>query len=144
MANAFRSGTAGDVYVESNLIAGISQWSLNQQTAPVPIPNFQSPTDADDRVWVEVLAGLSTATGQLTGYFDVDPTNYTDGPTTQISTGLFVTLVLLESKDEPWGYAVNVLLTSFNNTVNVNNQPNTFTADFTVNGVVPISSVQAP
>lgn len=144
MADAFRSGTAGDVYVTGQLIAGISQWSLDQQSAPIPIPNFQSTVDGNGRVWPDVLVGLSGATGSLTGYFNVDPTDYTDGPLTSITTGIYVNLVLVESKLEPWGYAVYALLSNFNNQVNVNNQANTFTANFTVSGEVPISAVVTP
>jgi hypothetical protein len=144
MANDFRSGTAGDVYVAGHLVAGIYTWKLDQQTAPVPIPNFQSPIDGLNRVWPQNLFGLTTATGSFEGYFNVDPTDVTDGTTTSITTGIGVKLDLILSKGALWGYEVTAILTSFSTTVNVNNQPNSFTCNFTVSGIVPRSAVVTP
>lgn len=139
MPNTFVSGTAGRVYSDGGIVAGIKSWRLEQTTAEVPIPHFESPTDALNRVWPEYLFGLSGATGTLEGQFDTNAANPTDSI---ITTGQEYTLLLLFSKTSLWGFAVTANITAFGSGSAVENQPATFTASFRVNGIVPLSAVQ--
>jgi len=138
VANTFLSGIAGDVLVAGVSVAGIKLWRLDQTTAEIGIPHFQSFVDASGRMWPDYLPGLSGATGTLEGYFDVNAGNPTDSI---ITTGIYVTMKLRFSKTTLWGFAVYALITAFGASSNVENQPNSFTASFRVSNAVPLSAV---
>lgn len=138
MAHTPVSGTAGRVIVSVADFWGIKSWRLDQTTAEVPIPHFESDTDAAGRVWPEYLFGLSGATGTLEGQYDTNAANASDSV---VTTGVNYTLLLLFSKSSNWGFAVSANFTAFGAGTNVENQPATFTASFRVTGVVPLSSV---
>lgn len=131
------SGTAGRVQVDGVTFSLIKSWRLEQTTAEVGIPNFESPTDALSRMWPEYLYGLSGATGTLEGYFDVDLSAPTDDI---LTTGVEVTLKLLFSKTSTLGFEVTANPTAFGSGTNVENQPASFTLAFRVNGIVPLSA----
>lgn len=131
------SGTAGRVQVEGATFSLIKSWRLEQVTAEVGIPHFESPTDALDRMWPEYLFGLSGATGTLEGYFDVDLSAPTDDV---LTTGIEVTLQLMFSKTSSLGFEVEANVTAFGSGTAVENQPATFTLSFRVNGIVPLSA----
>lgn len=131
------AGTAGRVKVDGVIIGGIKLWKLDQTTAEIGIPHFESAVDALLRVWPQFLAGLSGATGSMEGYYDVDLSAPTDDV---ITTGVFATLDLIFNKSSAFGFAVNVLFTSFGPGTNVENQPATWMANFRITGVVPLSA----
>lgn len=143
MPNTFVGGTAGRMVVSGITVAGIKMWRLTQTTAEIGLPNFESPTDVNTRVWPEYLAGLSSGTGTMEGYFDVNAANPTDAALTVAGTdsNTNITLQLLFQKSSVWGFEVLVLITSFESGTNVENQPATFTANFRVTGIVPLSAV---
>ncbi len=144
MAHSFQSGNAGDVYVDGALTACVSMWKLDLAAAVMPIPTFQSAIGFNGLPWPNSIFGLATGTGSLEGWFDTDPTNSTDGATVGIAIGTSVILDLIENKGSMWGYEVTALITQFGTGSNINNQPNAFTAAFTVSGVVPRSAVVSP
>lgn len=131
------SGTAGRVYVEDDIIAGIKSWRLDQTTAEIGIPHFESTVDALGRVWPSYLLGLSGATGTGEGQFLVGAVA-TDAT---ITTGIEVVLSLIFRKSDIWGFGVTAIITAFGSGTNAENQPATFTFSFRVTGVVPLSSV---
>lgn len=131
------SGTAGRIKVDGTIIGGVKLWRLDQTTAEIGLPHFESDVDALERVWPAFIAGLSGATGTLEGYFDSDLSAPTDD---EITTGVFVTLQLQFNKSSAFGFEVNVLFTSFGSGTNVENQPATFVANFRITGVVPLSA----
>ncbi len=135
---AFVSGTSGRVAIGNATVAGIKTWRLDQVTAEVGLPNFESTVDGNSRVWPDYLAGLSGATGTLEGYFNSGAGDPTDS---FITTGVFVTLALLFNKVDSWGFGVTALVTAFGSGTNVENQPATFTVSFRVTGAVPLSAV---
>lgn len=138
MANTPISGTAGRVIVDGGNFWGIKSWRLDQTTAEVGVPHFESDVDALGRVWPEYLFGLSGATGTLEAQMDINAANASDSI---VTTGVQYTLLLLFSKTSNWGFAVLANFTSFGSGTNVENQPATFTAQFRVTGVVPLSAV---
>lgn len=150
---AFRSGLSGRVFISGRgNIAGIKVWRLEAVTAEIPIPHFESQVDAFGRVWPAYLKGLSGATGSLEGYFDTGPVAagaigavgavvanvVTD---VMLSNGFDATLKLFLDRAANWGFAVSAFVTNFTPNVAVENQPVGFTANFRVNGVVPLSTV---
>lgn len=135
--STFTSGTAGRVIAGATTVAGIKSWKLDQVAADIPIPHFESPTDASGRVWPEYLVGLCGATGSLEGQFDSAAGTATDQ---YIAVGIPGTLVLQFSKTSTWGFTVTVIITAFGSGTNVENQPATFTASFRVTGIVPFSA----
>lgn len=136
----FVSGTAGRVIVSSGVpFVGIKSWRLEQTTAEVGVPNFESTTDDLERMWPDYLFGLSGATGTLEGWFDTGGAN---NPSDEVvTTGVNYTLLLLFDKSSNWGFAVSANFTSFGAGTNVENQPASFSAAFRVTGVVPLSAV---
>lgn len=134
------SGTAGRIGVNGSTVAGIKSWRLDQTTAEIGIPHFESPVDALGRVWPEYLLGLSGATGTGEGQFAVGAGDTTDSI---ITTGIAATLALLFRKSDSWGFGVSVIITGFNSGTNVENQPATFTFSFRVTGAVPLSTIVA-
>ncbi len=141
MADNFVSGVWGRVYATGyGVIGGIKTWSIDATTAEVPIPHFESTVDAYGRVWPNYLTGLSGATGQLEGYFNVGTAG---SPVSDriFSNGFQGSLALYLDKRSSWGFGVLALITNFRPQVAVENQPVSFTATFRVNGVVPLSGV---
>lgn len=136
----FVSGTAGRIKVDTITVGGIKSWRLDQTTAEIGIPHFESPVDALGRVWPEYLLGLSGATGTGEGQFLVGAGGA--GATDElITTGVAATLALLFRKSDAWGFGVSVIITAFGSGTAVENQPATFTFSFRVTGVVPISTI---
>lgn len=145
---AFAAGVWGRVYITGyGNVAGISVWRMEAQTAEIPIPHFESTVDAYSRVWPNYLKGLSGATGTLEGYFDIGPSIPAVAGTaiavsdTMLSNGFDATLKLYLFRTTNWGFAVTSFVTNFAPQVAVENQPVKFSANFRVNGVVPLSTV---
>lgn len=132
------SGTEGRVRVGGTIVAGIKSWRLEQTTAEIGIPHFESPTDIYSRVWPQYLLGLSGATGTGEGQFLAGAGAPTDDT---ITTGIEVTLGLIFSKSDEWGFGVSAVITAFGSGTNVENQPATFSFSFRVTGVVPLSTI---
>ncbi len=143
MANSYVSGVGGRVNTAASgatPVAGVKSWRLDQVAGLAEVTNFESVFDAvsQPRLWREYLVGLCGATGTLEGVFDTNASNPTDAP---IYVGIQVVLRLLFSKTSRWGFTVTALVTAFGSGTNVDNQPATFTASFTVTGIVPLSAV---
>lgn len=140
MPTTMVSGTAGRLKASTNTttvtIATVKSWTLTKTTNAIPVPTFESPTQGS-LTYPEVLSGLSQATLSVTGFFNTDATDKTDGI---ISNGNYYYLDLILVKGTPFGYDnVYALCTSFKATVNVENQADGFEAEFTTSGVVPLS-----
>lgn len=134
------SGIDGRMSVSGVPVSGIKSWKLSKKTNPVPIPNFESPTDADGNMWPYTLRGLSGANVSFEGQVNTDPTDATDSGTPGISNGLEVTLDLYESKNSDFGYEdLLVLILDFEPGTSVENQAATFTANGVVQGICPKS-----
>lgn len=137
----YASGNDGRLKVGGVTVATIKSWKLNKTTTAIPVPNFESPTQAgvngSTLVYPEKLAGLSDGTVSIEGQFDVGlPTDGT------ISNGSFYTLDLIIVKGTPFGYDdVVALCTAFAPGTNIENQAASFTAEFATSGVVPLSGV---
>jgi hypothetical protein len=140
--NSFVGGTAGRVVVNGVTVVGIKNWRLEQVSAEIPLPNFESEVDAGGRVWPDYIVGLSGATGTFEGYYDINVANPTDAILSVSGAyGATYILVLYFSKYSLWGFAVEAIITQLGAGTNVENQPAMFTANFRVAGVVPLSSV---
>jgi hypothetical protein len=143
MSNRFITGTDGRVRVGAGnlVVAGISKWGLDKKTVVMPIPHFESPVEAGTlKVYPNTLFGLSGATGSLEGYFDTDPTNYTDGGAPGIQDGVQLSLDLMFSKTYTWGiYNVPSACSDFNLGQVIDGKA-TFTLAFTVNGIPGMST----
>jgi hypothetical protein len=141
MAVTMVSGNDGRVRIGTTIVATVKSWKLNKTTTPVPVPNFESPTQEGDTatlVYPEVLGGLSQATITLEGQFNIDLSDATD--TIGISNGEFADLDLYLSKAVPYGFDdVPVMFTAFNPSTTIDNQAASFTAEAVSNGVVPFS-----
>lgn len=128
-------------------LAFIKVWNYEGQTAEIPVPHFESAVDVNFRVWPEFLKGLSGATGQCEGYFNsISPVVVSlvaGSPVTDVvfSNGLDAIVKLYTDRRGNWGYAANVWFPNFRVTVNEENQPVAFSANFRVNGVMPLSAV---
>ena len=133
----YLSGTAGNVGINGVTVFGIKSWRLSQTTAEVALPNFQSPVDGNGRVWPRYLVGLSGATGTGEGQFLSGSGSPTDAT---ISTGFYVLMTLQFNKADAWGYQFYAWITSFEPGTAVENQPATFTFNFRVDGIVPLSA----
>lgn len=133
MADTFLSGTDGRVKVAGVVIAGITSWSLESQTAIIKIPHFEGPTDGLSRMWIPKLFGLSDAQGSIEGYFNVGAGVVSDAV---FRNGTVATLSLIISKGTAFGFVVNAVLSSIRIQDTVENQPVKFTANFEVNGVL--------
>jgi hypothetical protein len=139
---SFVAGVWGRVYIAGRgNVAGIKSWGLDASTAEIPIPHFESTVDAYNRIWPEFLKGLSGATGSLEGYFDVGTVPATAVTDVMLSNGFDATMKLYLFRTTQWGFAVTTWVTNFRPQTAVENQPVTFSANFRVNGVVPLSSV---
>ena len=138
------SGTDGRLVSQGVIVYGIKTWKLSKKTTPIPIPNFESPTDADGNVWPYSLRGLSGANVSFDGQVNTDPTDSTDSGYPSISNGLTVTLDLYESKESSWGYeGLEVLITDFDSGTNIENQAASFTASGVIQGICPKSGTIA-
>lgn len=139
---AFSAGVWGRVYITGRgNVAGIKSWRLEAVTAEIPIPNFESTVDAFQRVWPDYLKGLSGANGSLEGYFDSGPNAVTAVTDVMLSNGFDATMKLFLDRRALWGFACYTFVTNFTPQVAVENQPVSFTANFRVNGVLPLSAV---
>ncbi len=146
MAVAMVSGNDGRFKASTTTttvtIATIKSWKLTKTTTPIPVPNFESPTQVGSTntlVYPAVLAGLSQATLTVEGQFNCDATDKTDG---LITNGNYYYMDLIFVKGTPFGYDnVYALCTSFSPGTNIENQAASFTAEFTCSGVVPLSGV---
>lgn len=144
MATTMVSGNDGRVIVDSFTIATAKSWKLTKTTAAVPVPTFESDTQANagpapDLVYPDTLPGLSGATITLEGFFNTDATDKTDA---SFSNGDYVLLDLILVKGTPFGYAqIYALCTSFSPTTTIENQAAGFTAEFVAKGVVSKSGV---
>ena len=75
-------GTEGRVRlgVGNTVVAGIMEWRINKQLAPIPINHFELTADGDGIVWSTFEKGLASATATLRGHYDVgDDTEGTVG-----------------------------------------------------------------
>lgn len=141
------SGTAGRVRNFGNtfVIATVDSWELSGDTFGILVPTFDADeVDADDRVWPDVLKGLSTGKILLTGKFNSDASDTTDGSSADLTNGIYIQLDLYVDKDAPWGYSnVFGLVTNFKPGVKVENQAALFSCEVMTRGAIGRSSVIA-
>lgn len=137
--SAYASGNDGRVrrtgQAPGTGVAGLNKWSLSKQTAKIVIPHFESPVDGDGNVWPTLLRGLSSATGNASGFIDVDPSSATDS-VTGLSNGLLVELDLVLTKSTAWGIkSLPAFIDQIDIGSDINNQAASFQMNFTVNGI---------
>lgn len=130
------SGIDGRIKSGGNVVALLNKWSLSKQTAKIVIPHFESPTDGDGNVWPTLLRGLSSATGNCSGFMNVHPTDATDSGSPGLRNGLETLLDLIFLKSSAWGIKnIPAFIEQIDFGHDVNNQAGTFSMNFTVNGV---------
>lgn len=141
------AGTDGRVrnYDTQKIISGISKWSLQQTTTPLPYPHFESLTQANGLVVPGKLRGLGDYKVNIEGWFNI---NVTDGTTVTTSTnfvnGSYILVDLLVSKTTSQGYgAVEGWVANLVTDVDVNNQVEKFTMTLEVSGPIPVFGVVA-
>src|SRR5688572_10455580 len=98
-------GTEGRVALAAGsvAVAGVMEWRINKQLAPIPINHFELTADADGIVWSVFEKGLASATCTLRGHYNVDATDKTEGGTPAIKVGKTLVIDLLFSRT-PFGY----------------------------------------
>lgn len=101
------SGINGDVHINGSRLAGLSEWALNIDAAVVD-STFLGNT------WTEIVGSVKNATGDISGYKDLDQENLY----LVLRDGTFVNLNLYETEDTYW-FLPNVLITNEQETVNV-------------------------
>lgn len=129
------AGTEGRVRLGagSTPVAGIMEWRLNKQLAPIPVNHFELTADANGIVWSTFEKGLASATGTMRGHYDT-------GDKTETTTGIYIgatlSLDLLFTRT-PFGYTdIVCFVTGFETGTTIENQTGTFTATFQCSGVV--------
>jgi hypothetical protein len=138
--NTFVSGTDGRVIVDDVTVAGIYTWTLEGVTGIIKIPHYEGFVDTNQRMWTPKLFGLSDGSGTLEGYFDTNAGNTTDSV---LTNGIEVVLQLIIVKGTNFGFGVFADLSNFRTTDAVENQPAKWSANFEVNGAIPLSAIVA-
>lgn len=121
-------------------VAGIMEWRITKNVAPIPINHFELTADADSIVWSTFEKGLASATVTLRGHYNVDATDKTEGGTPGLKVGATVSLDLLFTRT-PFGY-LNLagFLTQFEAGTNIENQTGTFSCTVQLTGTVAVAS----
>ncbi len=135
-------GTEGRVRLGAGdtVIAGIMEWRINKQLAPIPINHFELTADGDGIVWQVFEKGLASATATLRGHYNVDATDKTEGGTPGIKLGATLTLDLLFTRG-PFGYVnLSGFVTQFEAGTNIENQTGTFSATVQMTGTVAVAA----
>ena len=135
-------GTEGRVRLGAGptAVAGIMEWRLTKQLAPVPVNHFELTADGDGIVWQVFEKGLASATATIRGHYNVDATDKTEGGTPGIKVGATLSLDLLFSRT-PFGYLdLACFVTQFETGTNVENQTGTFTATVQLTGTVAVAA----
>jgi hypothetical protein len=123
------SGLEGRVRIGAGdtVVAGIRTWRITKRTAEIPVAHFEAAVDGDSNVWPGYEKGLTDATVQIEGHYDVGTT---PGPTESgagLRIGVAVSLDLYFTRT-PFGYTnVAGFVTSFEAGTNIDNQTATFT-----------------
>jgi hypothetical protein len=136
------NGTEGRIRVGAGntVVAGISEWSLEKTAADIPINHFELAADGDGVVWSNYERGLANGTVTLTGYYNVDATDKTEGVTPGLKVGASVVLDLLFTRT-PFGYLdLNGFITRFQTGTKVENSMATFTATVRLTGTVGLAA----
>lgn len=132
-------GTEGRVRVGAGdtVVAGISEWRITKQLAPIPILHFELGADGDGIVWKVFEKGLAEATATVRGHYDVGDT--TEG-TVGIKVGATLALDLFFTRT-PFGYTnLAGFVTQFEAGTNVENQTATFNATVQMTGTVAVAA----
>ncbi len=135
------NGTEGRVRVGAGdtVVAGIMEWRINKQLAPIPVNHFELTADADGIVWSTFEKGLASATATLRGHYNVDATDKTEGGV-GIKIGATLALDLFFTRT-PFGYTNLVcFVTSFETGTSIENQTGTFTATVQMSGTVAVAA----
>ena len=135
-------GTEGRVRLGAgdSVIAGISEWRINKQLVPIPIPHFELTADGDGIVWNVFEKGLASATVTMRGHYNVDATDKTEGGTPGIKVGATLVLDLLFTRT-PFGYTnLAGFVTQFEAGTNIDNQTGTFNATVQLTGTVAVAA----
>ncbi len=135
-------GTEGRVRLGagSTAVAGIMEWRINKQLAPIPINHFELTADGDGIVWQAFEKGLASATCTMRGHYNVDGTDKTEGGTPGIKVGATLSLDLLFTRT-PFGYTdLAGFVTQFETGTNIENQTGTFSATVQLTGTVAVAA----
>jgi len=105
MAVDYANGTEGRVRVGvgNTVVASLNEWSLEKSVAEIPINTFENTANSDGIVFTNFEPGLGSGTATLSGYYNVDATDKTEGGTPGLRIGVAVVLDLLFTRT-PFGY----------------------------------------
>jgi hypothetical protein len=137
VADVFVAGVDGRVIVDDVIVGGLNLWTLEGQTSIIKLPQFEGPTDALSRTWIEKLFGLSDGQGTVEGYFNIGTGIVSDEV---LGNGLAVALDLIIYKGTAFGIAVAAMMSNFRLQTPVENQPVKFSASFEVNGAITLAT----
>lgn len=135
-------GTEGRVALAAGSVAcaGIMEWRINKQLAPIPINHFELTADGDGIVWQVFEKGLASATATLRGHVNVDATDKTEGGTPGLKLGATLVLDLLWTRG-PFGYTnLSGFITQWEGGTNIDNQTGTFSATVQLTGTVAVAA----
>ena len=136
------SGTEGRVALGagSTAVAGIMEWRINKQLAPIPVNHFELTADGDGIVWSAFEKGLASATCTFRGHYNVDATDKTEGGTPGIKVGATLVMDLFFTRT-PFGYTdLGGFVTQFEAGTNIENQTGTFSATVQMTGTVAVAA----
>ena len=147
MANKYHSGVDGRVRVGAGetIVAGLTKWALNITAPVVEATNFESTADSNQNVWRELVSasnsagpkvGVVVANVTMSGRFNSDATQ---GSLATLNIGSIVSLDLLLSKSEPFGFSDLVaVITEIGITSDMKStEAAEFTAKAELSGVLP-------
>lgn len=135
-------GTEGRVALGagSAAVSGIKEWRITKTVTPIPINHFELTADADSIVWSVFEKGLASATATISGHYNVDATDKTEGGTPAIKVGATVSIDLLFTRG-PFGYTnLAGFVSQFEAGTNIDNQTGTFSATIQLTGTVAVAA----
>ena len=145
MASQYYSGVDGRVRTGSNVVvAGVTKWGLRLAAPVVDATNFESTADSNTNVWRELVTasggsgpkvGIIAASVDIEGRFNSDATS---GSLANLNIGAAVTLDLVLSKAQPYGFSnLSGVVTEFSITSDIKStEAAAFTAKVELTGVL--------
>lgn len=138
-----QSGVVGRIHVVVGgthyIVAGISEVKRSSSAAVIPIPHFESSSDATTGlVQPNKLLGLGDNKVSIQGIYNSNATHATETGTTYLTNGAYVTIDVFINRVLGKGYdTVNAWVSNYEVTISINNQPVGFSCTLEVDGVFP-------
>lgn len=136
------NGTEGRVRVAvgNTVVASLNEWSLDKSVAAIPVNTFENTANSDGIVFTNFEPGLGNGTATIAGYYNVDPTDKTEGGTPNLRIGVAVILDLLFTRT-PFGYTdLAGFITNIKTGTKVENSMASFSATVQLTGLIPIAA----